>query len=70
MKKTKINRTWTLQKENCTGCGICFDVCKENAIHMTEETAYPSPNAGKCTGCHECEQECPFNAIKVTASNY
>ncbi len=57
--------TWRLLQENCTGCGICADVCKEGAVLMPRETAYPRAIPGKCTGCGTCLQECPFDAIRV-----
>ena len=56
---------WTLIKENCTGCGICRDVCDSFAIKMSRQMAYPEPIEGKCEGCLECVKECPFEAIKV-----
>jgi len=57
---------WKLFTENCTGCGICLDVCPEEAILMTRKMAYPEPVQGNCIGCLECVQECPFAAIEVT----
>ena len=56
---------WKLIKANCTGCGICFDVCPEEAIEMRRDMAYPEPVDEKCIGCRECVQECPFDAIEV-----
>lgn len=56
---------WELIVDNCTGCGICPDVCPEDAIQMSQNAAYPAPVDGKCTGCRECVQECPFDAIEV-----
>ncbi len=56
---------WQLIEENCTGCGICFDVCPEEAIEMDRQMAYPQPVEGKCIGCMACVQECPFDAIEV-----
>ena len=59
---------WKLLMEDCTGCGVCFDVCPEGAIHMPLESAYPEPIGGCCIGCLECMQECPFEAIEVSES--
>ncbi len=61
----KFQFEWKLLIENCTGCGICRDVCTENAIKMTREMAYPEPVAGRCVGCLECFKQCPFDAIRV-----
>ena len=56
---------WMLINENCTGCGICVDVCQDQALKMTREMAYPEPISGKCVGCLLCVEECPFDAIKI-----
>ena len=57
---------WQLVIENCTGCGICRDVCEHNAIRMSRNMAYPEPIEGKCTGCFDCVTQCPFDAIIVS----
>ncbi len=59
---------WHLNMENCTGCGICLDVCPEEAIWMPRSSAYPESVEGKCVGCQECVDECPFEALDVTES--
>ena len=56
---------WKLIIENCTGCGICRDVCTEHAIKMSRLMAYPEPIKGRCVGCLECVTQCPFDAISV-----
>ncbi len=56
---------WRLIVQNCTGCGICFDVCPEEAIKMTRDMAYPEPVPEKCNGCLICFKECPFDAVEV-----
>ncbi len=56
---------WKLIIENCTGCGICFDVCQQEAIHMPPDMPYPEPAEGQCSGCMDCARECPFEAIEV-----
>jgi ferredoxin len=55
---------WLIQRE-CTGCGICADVCDYGAIAMDSLTAYPQAVPGACVGCLVCVQECPFAAIEV-----
>ncbi len=56
---------WKLKIEDCTGCGICCDICPEEAIKMTSDMAYPEPVSGRCNGCLKCLKECPFEAIEV-----
>lgn len=59
---------WTLLEQDCTGCGICMDVCDFSAIAMSREMAIPAPVPDACTGCMACEEQCPFGAIKVQPS--
>ena len=56
---------WKLLREDCTGCGICADVCPPDAIHMTREMAYPEPVPDGCVGCMICVAQCPFGAVEV-----
>ncbi len=58
--------SWTLIRRECTGCGICADVCPHDAIEMPREEAYPRPVAGQCVGCMICVQQCPFDAVEVS----
>lgn len=59
---------WKLLIQNCTGCGICVDVCGDEAIEMTREMPYPEPVPEACIGCLTCIDECPFDAIEVNES--
>jgi len=56
---------WKLIVEECTGCGICRDVCDSGAIEMSRWMAYPEPIEGECIGCLLCIDECPFDAVEV-----
>ena len=56
---------WRLIQENCTGCGICADVCPHDAISMTRQMPYPEPRPDKCVGCMLCVEQCTFGAIEV-----
>lgn len=56
---------WQLIKDQCTGCGICVDLCSVRAISMPREKSYPEGIDEKCTGCLVCVEECPFEAIEV-----
>ena len=56
---------WKLISEECTGCGICADVCPHDAIRLTREMAYPEPVPLACVGCMDCLAQCPFAAIEV-----
>lgn len=52
----KVNR------QNCTGCGICVDVCPMEAIKIENRKAIISDD---CSECGVCESECPNDAISL-----
>jgi Fe-S-cluster-containing hydrogenase component 2 len=52
-----------VNKEECTGCGICVDTCPEEAITMDGDTA--RIDAAKCTECGLCVDACPSGAITI-----
>ena len=60
---------WTLIQQQCTGCGVCADLCPDSAIVMPREAAYPTAAPAQCEGCMICVAECPFDAIEVHALN-
>ncbi|MDD3169100.1 MAG: EFR1 family ferrodoxin [Eubacteriales bacterium] len=46
--------------DNCTGCGICEEVCPVHTIKVTDK-----PSWGKtCTQCLGCIHRCPVRAIQ------
>lgn len=48
-------------KNNCCGCGACYNACPSNAIMMIEDECgfkYPKINNSKCTRCGLCEKIC------------
>ena len=51
-----------VDKEECVNCGICADVCPEEAI-VVDEIAVFDPR--KCTGCGLCVEECPNESISL-----
>jgi len=46
----------------CSRCGICADVCPEEAITMMDITVIDNQ---KCTGCGACVDVCPEQAITL-----
>jgi len=46
---------------SCTGCGMCSQICQENAIAVTEEQATFCRET--CVSCGLCARECPADAI-------
>jgi len=49
----------------CTKCGMCASVCKQNAIVFVEGK-YPAFVKDVCIGCKACIVACPENAITTT----
>ncbi len=52
----------SINEEKCTGCGICQDYCRFNAIHYNEKEKIEI-NPFQCEGCRLCERVCPLQAI-------
>jgi 4Fe-4S ferredoxin len=64
----------TLDKNRCTGCGICMEICPREAIEIKKtpkadgkKTKPPTIdiNEEKCSYCGMCDPICPFGALKV-----
>lgn len=53
-------------KNKCTGCFCCFNVCPRNAISMEEDKfgyIYPKIDTKKCINCNICKMRCPSNNV-------
>lgn len=57
-----------IDQEICTGCGLCMEKCRFDAIHM-QENGKLQVNAFQCEGCKLCEKLCPVQAISTTQSD-
>ena len=47
--------------QNCTGCGLCDNVCSHNAISMVwskEGFLIPQVNTEACINCGLCSKQC------------
>ena len=60
------------EKDKCTGCGACMNVCAHNAISLTEQGVfgyiYPEIDQDKCIDCGLCVKTCPANTpVKFNA---
>ena len=52
-----------INKEKCTGCGQCADVCPVEAINIDDSKV--SVDEENCVECGACENECPVDAIHI-----
>jgi NAD-dependent dihydropyrimidine dehydrogenase PreA subunit len=50
-------------KEKCTGCGECVEICPVNVIKM--EGDFPVVDKEWCIGCGVCAVPCPASAVKL-----
>lgn len=60
-------------KENCTSCFACYNVCPVNAIEMIEDSEgfkYPKVNKEKCINCGLCDKTCPVINNKENEGYY
>ena len=48
--------------EKCDGCGICAQICPQEAITMQD--GKPHVNQEFCVACGECVQACPTQALQ------
>jgi len=51
-----------VNKEKCTGCGDCADVCPVEAISIKNEKAVISD---ECIDCGACVNVCPTDALSL-----
>ncbi len=52
-----------VDKDKCTGCGVCQDSCPVGAIQLVEGVAVVDPM--QCTECGACVEVCPIGAIMM-----
>ena len=59
-----------ISKQNCCGCGACYNICPNGAIEMRQAIDgffYPEIDRVKCTDCNLCLNVCPL--LNYTNSN-
>ena len=50
-----------INKEKCSQCGTCVDVCTEDVFFGTKECEYPVVTYPEmCMYCNSCVQDCPI----------
>ena len=57
-----------VDKDKCTGCGICFKVCIYDGLKMRKDKAIIKQD--NCLGCGRCERVCPNGAISISIDDY
>lgn len=65
--RTKENALISINKEACSGCGLCVTVCKSFCLSIEDKTAVTrSDSLFGCMGCGHCMAVCLTGAIIVT----
>jgi ferredoxin len=57
-----------LQKNDCTGCGACRDICAKRAISFEPDSLdalHPIIDQARCVDCGMCSKVCPNNTAPV-----
>jgi dihydroorotate dehydrogenase/Pyruvate/2-oxoacid:ferredoxin oxidoreductase delta subunit len=52
-----------VSREDCTGCGLCENLCTEQAVSIRDRKARIDRDI--CRGCNLCVLKCPAGAIKL-----
>lgn len=58
----------SIDENDCSGCGLCFDACPMNAIASGGDAAGNGEariDLDKCIGCGLCVSECPEEAVSL-----
>jgi Fe-S-cluster-containing hydrogenase component 2 len=64
--RTKEKGEIRINKEKCTGCGKCVEVCKDFSLILKDNKVVISENpAFGCIGCGHCMAICPTGAIQI-----
>lgn len=64
--RTKEKGEIRINKEKCTGCGKCVEVCKDFSLILKDNKVGISENpAFGCIGCGHCMAICPTGAIQI-----
>lgn len=63
----------SIEKNKCTGCQMCADICPVNAIEYVTDSEgfwYPKVDSKKCIKCQKCLKTCPsLNKLETTKNS-
>ena len=61
----KAHHRAQINKQICTGCGICANVCPFQVADITQLENIAKIDSNACYGCGICLRHCPENAISL-----
>jgi len=59
---TKTEKSLTVDKKWCKGCGICVEFCPKNVLEL-KDGKINIKDLDSCIQCGQCELRCPDFAI-------
>jgi NAD-dependent dihydropyrimidine dehydrogenase PreA subunit len=62
----KNGTTLVIDRDRCTGCGDCLEVCP-HAVLAVEDGKAEVRDRAACMECGACARNCPAGAIRVKA---
>ena len=71
LKKADDITVAAIFEQDCCGCGVCAEICPQNAIQMetdAEGYVYPQIDTDKCVKCGKCLKHCPAVQVKYENS--
>jgi len=60
-------RKMQIDPQTCVSCGLCFNICRFDAIRKTDNGLY-AVIEDNCEGCGACMQACPAGAVVMEPS--
>ncbi|MGE3063024.1 MAG: 4Fe-4S binding protein [bacterium] len=57
-----------IEKEKCSGCGVCISSCSVGAIALGSDRKAEINNS-LCTKCGNCFSSCPLGAIRSNSES-
>jgi heterodisulfide reductase subunit A len=59
----------TVNKDICSGCGVCEVLCPYGAIEVDKQEKVAKVNEALCKGCGTCVAACPSGAAQLRGFN-
>ena len=59
-----------ITENECTLCGQCVDICKENAVTLNDKECTSEIDHDLCIKCGQCIKECPTGTISEKKAGF